>query len=207
LRTIDIYYIHNPETQLEGVTRKEFLDRARLAFELLERAAAQGKIKYYGTATWNGYRQPFGASDYLSLSELIDVAREVGGANHRFRVIQLPYNLSMLEALTLVNQEVETERLSVLEAATALNVTVMCSASILQARLAAGLPPSVKDSLPGLATDAQRAIQFVRSTPGVTTALVGMSQRAHVEENLMTARVSPAPVEDFLRIFSSDGGE
>jgi aryl-alcohol dehydrogenase-like predicted oxidoreductase len=207
LQTIDIYYIHNPETQLEAVTRVEFLNRMRAAFEFLERAAAEGKIKYYGTATWNGYRQPAGSSDYLSLSELVDVAREVGGAGHRFRVIQLPYNLAMLEALTLVNQVVESEQLSVLEAATQLEVTVMCSASIHQARLATGLPHIIKESLAGLTTDAQRAIQFVRSTPGVTTALVGMSQRAHVEENLMAARVPPASVEEFLRIFSSAGDE
>ena len=27
LETIDIYYIHNPETQLEAIERKEFLAR------------------------------------------------------------------------------------------------------------------------------------------------------------------------------------
>jgi aryl-alcohol dehydrogenase-like predicted oxidoreductase len=54
-----------------------------------------------------------------------------------------------------------------------------------------------------LKTDAQRAIQFVRSTPGVTTALIGMSQRSHVEENMETATVEPAAVEDFFKMFSS----
>ena len=207
LQTIDIYYIHNPETQLESVERAEFLKRVRLAFESLERAVADGKIRYYGTATWNGYRQPADSRDYLSLSKLVGVAREVGGAEHNFRVIQLPYNLAMPEALTLANQDIENEQLSVLFAAPRLNVTVMCSASIFEARLASGLPPYIKDSLPGFTTDAQRAIQFVRSTPNVTTALVGMSQRAHVEENLMAARVPPASLEEFLRIFSSAGGE
>ena len=36
--------------------------------------------------------------------------------------------------------------------------------------------------IPGLETDAQRAIQFVRSTPGIGTALIGMKSVAHVEE-------------------------
>jgi predicted aldo/keto reductase-like oxidoreductase len=37
----------------------------------------------------------------------------------------------------------------------------------------------------------------------VTTALIGMSQRSHVEENLEVARVEPPPVEEFFKMFSS----
>ena len=56
LDTIDIYYVHNPETQLAAVDRKEFLARIGKAFEFLERAVTENKIAYYGTATWNGFR-------------------------------------------------------------------------------------------------------------------------------------------------------
>ncbi len=204
LGTIDIYYIHNPETQLEAVTRDEFNRRLRAAFEFLEGAVEDGRILYYGTATWNGYRQPRGSRGYLSLAEIMEIAREAGGENHHLRVIQLPYNLGMPEALTLPNQEIDGEQLPALMAADRLDITVMCSASILQAKLAQNLPPFVGEALTGLSTDAQRAIQFVRSTPGVGTALVGMSQQSHVEQNLMAARVPPAPVEDFFKMFSSD---
>jgi aryl-alcohol dehydrogenase-like predicted oxidoreductase len=58
LETIDLYYLHNPETQLNVVSRPEFLSRIRAAFEMLEGAVADGKIGVYGTATWNGYRVP-----------------------------------------------------------------------------------------------------------------------------------------------------
>ena len=199
--TIDVYYIHNPETQLEGVTREEFFNRVRAAFEFLESAAAGGQIGSYGTATWNGYRQAPDSRDYLSLSSLVDLAREVGGSDHHFRVVQLPFNLGMPEALTAANQAIEGETVTILEAASRLGITVMCSASIFQAKLAQNLPRFVGAALTGLGTDAQRAIQFVRSTPGVTTALVGMSQRSHVEENLMVARIPPAPLEQWLRVF------
>jgi aryl-alcohol dehydrogenase-like predicted oxidoreductase len=53
-----------------------------------------------------------------------------------------------------------------------------------------------------LSTDAQSAIQFVRSAPGVCTALVGMSSLAHVEENLELAKTEPLPVEQFMQLFS-----
>lgn len=207
VETIDIYYIHNPETQLDGVSRDEFRRRLRAAFEFLEQAAGDGRIQLYGTATWNGYRVSQQTRGYLSLAEIEQVAREVAGDGHHFRVIQLPYNLGMPEALTTANQIVDGEPLSTLEAATRLGIAVMCSASILQARLTQNLPPFVGKALPGLVTDGQRAIQFVRSTPGVTTALVGMSQRSHVEENLMVARIPPAPIDDFLMIFADHEGE
>lgn len=204
LDTIDIYYVHNPESQLEGVPRPEFLKRTGAAFEFLEKAAQDGRIRFYGTATWNGYRQAPGAHEYLSLEEMCDIAREISGDRHHFRVIQLPYNLMMPEALTSANQTVDGEQMSALEAATRLGVTVMCSATLWQSKLARELPIFISEALTGMSTDAQRAIQFVRSTPGVTTALVGMSQRAHVDENLMAASVPPAPIEDFLKLFPQD---
>ena len=204
LETIDIYYVHNPESQLEAVSREEFDRRLRTAFEFLERAASDGRIGCYGTATWNGYRQEAGSRGYLSLADVTTIAREVGGEHHHFKVIQLPHNLAMPEALTLGNQVVDCEQLSMLTAVDRLGITVMCSASMLQAKLAQNLPPFVGEALKGLSTDAQRAIQFVRSTPGVTTALVGMSQRSHVDENMAVAAVPPASVEEFFSMFSSE---
>jgi aryl-alcohol dehydrogenase-like predicted oxidoreductase len=56
--------------------------------------------------------------------------------------------------------------------------------------------------LKGFETDAQRALQFVRSTPGITTALVGMSNLTHVKENMKVAQIPPASVEDFIKLFS-----
>ena len=41
--------------------------------------------------------------------------------------------------------------------------------------------------IPGGKTGAQKAIQWARSAPGVTTALVGMKSLEHVRENLALA--------------------
>jgi aryl-alcohol dehydrogenase-like predicted oxidoreductase len=202
LETIDVYYIHNPEMQLAEVDRPEFRRRIRAAFAALEEAVTAGAIRRYGTATWNGYRQPAGAPDHLELAELTDVAREAGGPDHHFRVIQLPYNLAMAEAFTRANQRVGDETVSLLEAARRLGIYVMTSASLYQGQLAQKLPPVVGEFLPGLTTDAQRALEFVRSTPGVGTALCGMKQVGHVEENLALVRRAPVPWAQFQRLFS-----
>jgi aryl-alcohol dehydrogenase-like predicted oxidoreductase len=203
LESIDIYYVHNPETQLGKITREEFAARLLSAFEALEGAVAAGKIRMYGAATWNGFRNSPTDKDYLALSEIVDCASQAGGKEHHFKVIQLPLNLGMSEALSLANQELEGKMVTTLEAAQALGLTVMCSAAILQGQLAKNLPAMIGEALPGLATDGQRAIQFVRSTPGVTSALVGMKQINHVDENLRTARVSPAKWEQYSKLFGS----
>jgi aryl-alcohol dehydrogenase-like predicted oxidoreductase len=201
LETVDVYYVHNPETQLQEVDRMEVLKRIRDAFTFLESAASDGKIGCYGTATWNGYRQPPGAREYLSLAELEKAARDVAGDKHRFRVIQLPYNLAMAEAFTHANQSLDGEAVSLLEAARRLGIYIMTSASIYQGQLSRNLPAVLGEHFPGLSTDAQRAIQFVRSTPGVGTALVGMKRIAHVEENAALVKVPPAPWSEFQKLF------
>jgi predicted aldo/keto reductase-like oxidoreductase len=117
-------------------------------------------------------------------------------------VVQLPYNLAMTEAFTRGNQPTGTEAVSILAAAQRLDVYVMTSASIYQGQLARNLPPIFAEFLPGLATDAQRALQFVRSTPGVGTALVGMKQAAHVEEIAAVAAIAPLDRDQFQKLFS-----
>lgn len=201
LESLDLYYLHNPETQLDQVSADEFLKRVRAAFEVLEEAVRQGKLRAYGTATWNGYRSRAGSPGHLSLESLVDVAREVGGADHRFKVIQVPYNLGMPEALAEQTQQINGTTVSLLEAAKVLEVYVMSSATILQGQLAKGLPSKLQTIL-GEQTDAQRAIQFVRSTPGLGTALVGMKRIAHVRENLAVARHAPLAPAQFSAIFA-----
>ena len=201
LECIDVYYVHNPESQLSKVAREEFNQRLLKAFEFLEEAVAAGKIRMYGTATWNAYRNPADAKDYLSLAEIVALAEKAGGKEHRFKVIQLPLNLGMSEALSSANQPVGGKDKTLLEAAQELGVTVMCSASVLQGQLTHNLPDMIRDTFEGLETDGQRALQFVRSTPGVATALVGMKQIAHVDENLRTARVAPASWEQYSKLF------
>jgi aryl-alcohol dehydrogenase-like predicted oxidoreductase len=187
LECIDVYYVHNPETQLGEVPRAEFLKRLHAAFEALEKACSDGRIASYGTATWNGYLLDPAEEEHLSLAEVLEAARDAGGAKHHFRALQLPFNLEMDEAATSRNQGGRT----LLEAAQDAGVSVFSSASVLQGRLTQKLPQEVRDSLQGLRSDAQRALQFARSTRGIACALVGMKTPAHVEENAALVKIAP----------------
>jgi len=200
VETIDVYYLHNPETQLGEVPREMFNTRLRAAFEFLESAVAAAKIYFYGLATWNAFRQTENAQDFLSLAAMESLARDVAGGSHHFRFVQLPCNLGMTEALTRANQPLDGTRVPIVGAASKLGITLVASASMLQGQLSRGLPPFVTSAL-GMKSDAERAMQFVRSTPGITTALVGMSRVEHVRANLSIVGVPPASQDQFGKLF------
>jgi aryl-alcohol dehydrogenase-like predicted oxidoreductase len=202
---IDVYYLHNPETQLSDISPTEFLKRVREAFSFLESAVSRNQIQYYGMATWNGFRQEKGTRDLMQLPQLVDIARELAGEQHHFRFVQLPFNLAMTEALTLGNQSIHSETKTVMEAADELGVQLIASASLLQGQVAQNLPGFVAEAL-GLESDVERALQFARSAPGITAALVGMSRTAHVEMNTRLVSVPPAGLEQFSKLFSRGGG-
>ena len=207
LDTIDIYHVHNPDAQLGAVSRQEFRMRLRAAFEFLEGAVKSGKIGCYGVATWSGLRVAASDRGYLSLSDLVAIARDAGGPDHHFKVIQLPYNLAMTEALTSHNQTLSqnSESTSLLAVADALGISVCASASLLQGQLTRRLPEVMRTAFPDMETDAQRSIQFVRSTPWINVALVGMSSAAHVAENLAAATHPPAQFDALMKLFKRAG--
>jgi predicted aldo/keto reductase-like oxidoreductase len=187
------------------VTKPEFAKRAREAFTYLERAAAEGTIQYYGIATWNGLRQESKARDAMQLGELAAIAKEIAGEKHRFRFVQLPFNLAMTEALTLGNQSLASGEKTVMEAAAELGITLVGSAALLQGQVAQNLPAFVAEAL-GLSNDVERALQFARSAPGITTALVGMSRTAHVEANSNVVAAAPAGIDEFGKLFQRGEG-
>jgi aryl-alcohol dehydrogenase-like predicted oxidoreductase len=202
---VDVYYLHNPETQLSEVSKEEFLNRVREAFTFLESAVDAGEIQYYGMATWNGFRQDANARDAMQLGEITQIAQEIAGGRHHFRFVQLPFNLAMTEALTLGNQSLRGRHRTVMEAASELDITLIASASLLQGQVAKNLPGFVAEAF-GLANDAERALQFVRSSPGITTALVGMSRAEHVKANARLVGVAPATADEFTKLFSRGEG-
>jgi aryl-alcohol dehydrogenase-like predicted oxidoreductase len=202
---LDVYYLHNPETQLSEVSKEDFLDRVREAFTFLESAVEAGEIQYYGMATWNGFRQDARVREAMQLGEISQIAQEIAGGRHRFRFVQVPFNLGMTEALTLGNQSLRGHHRTIMEAASELDISLIASASLLQGQVAKNLPEFVADAL-GLGNDAERALQFVRSSPGITTALVGMSRSEHVKANARLVSVPPATVDEFTKLFARGEG-
>jgi len=202
LETIDVFYVHNPESQLASVSRAVFSQRLRDAFVMLEKQVESSKLCYYGMATWSAFRLPESARDSINLAEVAKLAHEVAGDQHHFRFVQLPFSLAMPEAYVLQNQGAEKNKhkMSLLSVAQQLGIAVVGSATLSQGQLTQGLPDFVGEVL-GLKSDAENAIQFSRSAPGITASLVGMGQKEHVAANLKVALVPPASPEEWKKLF------
>jgi aryl-alcohol dehydrogenase-like predicted oxidoreductase len=201
VQTIDVFYLHNPETQLRFAAEAEFEARLWAAFERCERLCERGWFVNYGVATWSGLRLREGHAERLSLPRLMELARDAGGEDHHFRFVQLPLSLAMPEAFALPHAKAGGEDVSVLECAARSGVTVVTSAPMLQGRLASGLPPELRAKRPEASSDALLALEFARSTPGVTVTLAGMGRAEHVRENLGLMNCEPMGVEQYLRLF------
>jgi aryl-alcohol dehydrogenase-like predicted oxidoreductase len=153
-------------------------------------------------ATWNSFREDPKAAGFLSLAEMVKIAKDVAGDDHHFRFVQLPFNLAMPEALTRPNQMVGGRAVPMVQAARDAGIALVTSAALLQGQLTKNLPSFVNSAL-GLKDNATLALQFARSVPGLTTALVGMSQVPHVKANLELVGIEPASREQFLKLFES----
>ncbi|NEQ39441.1 MAG: aldo/keto reductase [Okeania sp. SIO3I5] len=206
IETIDIYYLHNPETQLGIIPSEEFYRRLKAVFLVLEKAVDAGKITAYGIATWQGFRVPPTEAKHIDLAKTKSIAQEVaGGGGDRFQFIQLPVNLAMTEAIITPTQVVDGKILPAITAANQLGINALASASIAQAKNLKQFPKKIMTALgENLATDAVRALQFTRSVPGLCSALVGMKSPNHVAENLTLNNIPPLDAADFANLGSRE---
>ena len=206
LDTVDLYYLHNPEAQLTRFDRETVYERLEDAFTRLEKRAAAGDIRHYGLATWEAFRVPPDHEKYLSLPEVVTRARtasdRAGTGGTHLRAIQLPFNVHMADAFSLSAHDGADGSQSALWFANDAGIDVFTSASILQGDLAeAGEIPEAVDSKLSGETPAQRAINFARSAPGVTSALVGTGSPEHAAENVAAGTFAPMGADAFDSVF------
>ncbi len=133
LETLDVCLLHNPEYFFSDATKRgrspleplrdEFYRRLRESFAFLETQVAAGTIRWYGVSSNTAVSR---ASDpeATSLSRMLAAAREAGGPEHRFRVLQIPMNL--FEAGGVLERNTGPEnRQTVLEAAREAGIGVL----------------------------------------------------------------------------------
>jgi len=203
LKTLDIFYLHNPETQLGYVDAETVKSRIREAFAEMEHFVAEGKIRNYGIAAWNGFLYEEGHTEYLSLGEMVAIAREVGGEAHHFRYIQSPFNLGKPHAYNYQNQRGPDGRYyTLMQACAGYGLNLIASSSLLQMNLFKGkFDASVRETLGTQdLTDIATALQFARSG-SVLSALFGAVDPLHVKDNLLLSYVPAASQEAVASLF------
>lgn len=207
--TLDAFLIDQPEIHIP-VIGKEQVNRKLLAvFETLERACEDGRLRHYGISTFDGFRVETDHTLFQSLTSMLGLAQKAATAvtgkaqaQGHFLIAQLPFNQAMTEGFTRFNQATGQGNVaSTLQAAYQLGLYMMGSHGMLKGRLAGTSTDAVAQSLPLLANDAQRSIQFNRSTPGLGTTLVGLSQLAHLDDLLAVAHLAPMKRDPYLQMY------
>lgn len=205
LDTLDILYLHNPETQLGYVDREVVLSRIREAFTLFESLVQEGKIRAYGIASWNAFLYEEGYTEYLSLAEIVKIAQEAGGASHHFRYLQVPFNLAKPHACSFSNQKgPDGKYYTLMQAVEGYGLGLFASSSLLQMHLFKGkFSDKVRETLnTASVTDVATALQFARSG-NVLSALFGSIEPKHIQDNLMLAYLKEAKPSQIERLFGA----
>lgn len=199
LETIDLLYLHNSaEAQIPVVGKDEYLHNLGKVFGFYEGERKAGRLRFYGMATWNCFRNDSEDQDHVDLEELVGLAEDAGGVEHGFRFIQFPYNLGMPEALTLRNQRLNGKDATLLEACMFYKIGAFTSVPLMQGRLLTHPNiPRVKSM-----TIAQSNLQFARSSGGIIAPLVGHNDAGHVRENVEIAKHEPLSYQEFKTLFS-----
>ena len=196
LDTLDLVYVHNAfESWYQDVSKDKFFEMLSKVFEIYEKFRSLNKIRYYGMATWTCFRVSEENKEYLSLAEVYNIAKNIGGIDHGFRFIQLPYNLAYSEALFLKNQNVRNEKkLTILEAAKRLKIGVFSSVPLLQGKL---IQTKIPDYSEGLTDPIMKLVQIIRSSPSIIAPLIGQKKMDHVNNNNKISEVPPLSEEEF----------
>lgn len=196
---VDLLYLHNVvEGQHKDIPREDLMKRLGCLLEWYESQRREGRIRYYGLATWDCFRVDCKDPQHLSLEEVLLMAQNAGGRDHGLRFVQLPFNMYYDQALRQPTQMVRGSAMPFLKAAMMLGVGVFTSVPLMQGKLLSpGVLPEFDDSSPSI-----RSLQFVRSAPGVLAPLVGHKSPPHVSENLRIMDRPPLSgpeFEDLLR--------
>lgn len=209
VETLDAFLIDQPEVHIPVIGKEALNRKLEVVFCVLEAAVKAGRLRYYGISTFNGFRVETDHLQFQSLTSMLGLAEKAAQmvwqgskVKHHFKVVQMPFNQVMQEAFTRFSQATGQDNVaSTIQAAHQLGVYAMASHTLFKGHLASQAVDAVMQTLPFLANDAQRALQFNRSTPGVGTSLVGISSPAHLQDVLTVAGLEPLEKKAYLQMY------
>lgn len=208
VETLDAFLIETPEVHLDQRSRSAVYDALEAAFERFERRVGTGDIRAYGISTWDAFRVAPDHDRYLSLPELVSRARaaadRAGQDVTHFRYIAVPFNIQMADAFTVAAHPGPDGEQSALWFAADAGIDVFATTPLAGGELTKreAIPAEVQKRVAGESA-AQQALNFARSAPGVTSAIVGSSDPSHMTENIDAGRKPPMGADAFDATFRS----
>jgi aryl-alcohol dehydrogenase-like predicted oxidoreductase len=209
LNTLDAFLLDQPEIHIPIIGKEALNQKIGKVFITLEKAVQERRIQGYGLSAFHGFRLETDDPGFQSITSMLGwaekAAREVQGtpiAKHSFRIIQFPFNQVLLEAFTRFNHATgEGNIASTVQAAYQLGVYPMASHTLFKGHLAKQSIDIVAERLKHL-SPVERALQFNRSTPGMKTSLIGISQLAHLDPVLKVAAMPVLERKTYLSMYA-----
>jgi aryl-alcohol dehydrogenase-like predicted oxidoreductase len=182
LDRLDAFLLQNPEEAIGTANDAEFWGMMEAAFTTLEGFIAQGRLTFYGVSTAEAFRVSRGHPRHIDLAELRAVATSVGGVTHGFRVLEMPISINRLEAAEVAAHRITAHGcdrdLPALAWANREGMIVLASTPLSGGWQLNALAAAAEDVV-GIDDPVANLLQVVRSLPGVTSALVGISTPEH----------------------------
>lgn len=207
--TLDAFLIDQPEVHIPTAGKEQTHRRLEQCFAVCEHAVQAGKIGCYGIATFDGFRVQTDAPLFQSLTSLLGLAERAASrirpgerVTHHFRLIELPFNQAMAEGFTRFNQATGQGNVgSTIQAAHQLKVFVVGSHGMMKGALGKTCTTALIKALPQCRNDAQRSLQFNRSTPGLGVSLTGVREPDHLQDLLNVAHLAPLDKKSYLQLY------
>ena len=76
LECIDLMYLHNAVEGHHEMSKSQFLENLKKVFEFYEEKRKEGKIRFYGLATWECFRATSDNAMFLSLEDVVKLHGE-----------------------------------------------------------------------------------------------------------------------------------
>ncbi len=205
LDTIDIFFLHNPETELGYIKKETVIEKIKKAFEFFEEMVEKKKIRYYGIASWNAFLYEENHPEYLSLKEMTDIAKSIK-KDHHFKYIQTPFNLAKPHMLNYVNQlGKDGKYYTLFQAAKSYGIYIINSSPLLQMNL---FKRKFNEKIKKLTytlnlSDILTALQFARSN-GALSTVFGSINPNHIKENILLAHIPIMQKKDINQLLKGE---
>jgi len=207
VETLDTFLVDQPEVHIPVWGKAAVLAKLGEIFIELEQAVKEGALNFYGVSSFHAFRVPTDDPLFISLAALVAQAKKaakevVGHEHHHLALIELPFNAVMLDGFTRFNQITgEGDEASTLQGALQLQLYTVASHGLFKGHLAKQPMDILVQAMPTYVNDAQRALQFNRSTPGLGTTLVGISSPSHLDDVLAVARTPLLSHKSYMALY------
>lgn len=131
IKYLDYYLLHNPEIALlKTGGYKKILN----ALDTLQTLKENGKIKYYGIATWNGLRRSSSSKMHINLLKIITYLNKKYGKKNGFKCIEAPLSIGMTDVYHY-RSNFKKENMSLIELLKKFNINFFSSASLYEGKI------------------------------------------------------------------------